>query len=148
MKLTTDENGEIILEEVYSGVGLKTRDGEFMGICMRDSGFEFNYQGEWYEAKNGIVRKMKMNSDFDFLETEEYKDEKIKNDNHQPSIKRGFKSGDKVEIVGNIPFQLKDKPKPLLGRVISVDGFYVYVKPLWQRWEGEWYKNELRLYVK
>jgi len=58
MKLTTDENGEIILEEVFSGVGLKTRDGEFMGICMRDTGFEFNYQGTWYEAKGGIIRKL------------------------------------------------------------------------------------------
>jgi hypothetical protein len=59
-------------------------------------------------------------------------------------IKRGFKKGDKVEIVGNIPFALKDKPRPLLGRVTHVDGYYIYVKPLWQRWEGEWYKNELR----
>lgn len=58
MKLTTDENGEIILEDVFSGVGLKTRDGEFMGICMRDTGFEFNYQGTWYEAKGGIIRKL------------------------------------------------------------------------------------------
>jgi hypothetical protein len=58
MKLTTDENGDIVLEEVYSGIGLKTTDGEYMGICMRDSGFEFNYQGVWYEAKNGIVNKL------------------------------------------------------------------------------------------
>lgn len=49
----------------------------------------------------------------------------------------GFKKGDRVEIVGNIPFTLKDKPRPLLGRVTHVDGGYIYVKPLWQRWEGE-----------
>lgn len=62
MKLTTDESG-IVLEEVYSGIGLKTRDGEFMGICMRDTGFEFNYQGTWYEAKNGIVRKLNVSNE-------------------------------------------------------------------------------------
>jgi hypothetical protein len=58
-------------------------------------------------------------------------------------IKRGFKKGDRVEIVGNIPFALKDKPRPLLGTVTNVDGFYILVKPLYQRWEGEWYANEL-----
>ena len=26
-----------------------------MTICMRDSGFEFKYQGEWYFAKEGHV---------------------------------------------------------------------------------------------
>lgn len=55
-----------------------------------------------------------------------------------------FKKGDKVEIVGNIPFTLKDK-RPILGTVTSVDGAYIYVKPRYQRWEGEWYANELRL---
>jgi hypothetical protein len=79
---------------------------------------------------------------------------KIESTGHQEStnpplliasvIKRGFRKGDKVEIVGNIPFALKEKPRPLLGRVTRVDGWYVYVKPLWQRWEGEWYRNELR----
>ena len=53
-----DGNNGFLLEDVYSGIGLKTRDGEFMGICMRDTGFEFNYQDEWYEAKNGVVRKL------------------------------------------------------------------------------------------
>jgi hypothetical protein len=56
MKVTTDENGVIQLEEVFSGIALKTRDGEIMGICMRDSGFEFNYQGKWYSAKQGIIK--------------------------------------------------------------------------------------------
>ena len=78
MKLTTDENG-IVLEEVYSGISLKTRDGEFMGICMRDTGFEFNYQGVWYEAKKGVVNKLGENSDFGFLESEDYIAEKRDN---------------------------------------------------------------------
>ena len=57
MKLDTNEKGTIILENVYSGIELKTDDGESMYICMRDSGFEFNYMGAKYEAKKGIVKK-------------------------------------------------------------------------------------------
>ena len=58
MKLSVDEDGTIEVSEVFNGIKLKTSDGETFGICMRDSGFEFNYQGEWYEAKNGVVQKM------------------------------------------------------------------------------------------
>lgn len=58
MKIETDENGNIIIKEIYSGIGLETSDGETMGICMRDSGFEFNYNGTWYSAQNGEVKKM------------------------------------------------------------------------------------------
>lgn len=56
----------------------------------------------------------------------------------------GFKKGDEVEIVGNIPFQLKNNARPLLGRITSVNGFYIYVKPKYQRYECEFYPNELR----
>jgi len=59
MKLDTDEKGEIVLKEIYSGVKLETKDKEYMGICMRDSGFEFNYIGTWYSAKEGIISKGK-----------------------------------------------------------------------------------------
>lgn len=59
MKLTTNEHGIIILEDVVIGIDLKTKDGEIMTICMRDSGFEFNYQGEWYFAKEGFVKPFK-----------------------------------------------------------------------------------------
>jgi len=58
MKIGTTDNGEILLTEVYSGVLLRTDDGETMGICMRDSGFEFNYNGDWYSAQKGVVTKM------------------------------------------------------------------------------------------
>ena len=56
MKVSVDKDRALLLEEVYNGIGLKTRDGECMGICMRDTGFEFNYQGTWYEAKNGTLK--------------------------------------------------------------------------------------------
>ena len=55
MKVTVTEDLGIQLEEVFSGLTLKTASGETMSICMRDSGFEFNYQGEWYFAKEGYV---------------------------------------------------------------------------------------------
>ena len=58
MKIQVDEDNEILLTEVYSGVGFKTSDGEFLGVCMRDTGFEFNYNGTWYEAKKGVVQKL------------------------------------------------------------------------------------------
>ena len=54
-KLDVTEDGGIVLKEVYSGVSLKSDDGELFTICMRDSGFEFNYGGNWYEAKDGII---------------------------------------------------------------------------------------------
>ena len=52
--------------------------------------------------------------------------------------------GDNVEIIGNIPFQLKDKPRPLLGKVKIIDGAYIYVKPRYQRHECEFYACELK----
>lgn len=58
MRIEVDAENEIVLKEVYSGVGLETRDGEKFGICMRDSGFEFQYAGKWYEAKNGELKQL------------------------------------------------------------------------------------------
>lgn len=55
MKVNVNEEYSIQLEEVFNPIVLKTQDGEVMSICMRDSGFEFNYQGEWYFAKEGYV---------------------------------------------------------------------------------------------
>ena len=69
MKIGTTKNGEIVLTEVYSGVLLETRDKETMGICMRDTGFEFNYNGVWYEAKQGILREMKCNTDIEQVDS-------------------------------------------------------------------------------
>jgi hypothetical protein len=53
--------------------------------------------------------------------------------------------GDKVEIVGNIPFQLKDKPRPLLGTITNIDGAYILVRPKHKRYECEFYQWELKL---
>jgi len=55
MKITVNEENTMQLEEVFNSVLLKTSEGEEMAICMRDSGFEFKYQGKWYFAKEGTV---------------------------------------------------------------------------------------------
>ena len=55
-----------------------------------------------------------------------------------------FRIGDKVEMVGNIPFSLIKKPRPLLGRVVNVNGYYIDVKPKYQRWIAEFYPCELK----
>ena len=39
MKIDVTDEYEIRLTEVFSGVLLETRDKEFIGICMRDTGF-------------------------------------------------------------------------------------------------------------
>ncbi|MCP4109884.1 MAG: hypothetical protein GY749_30920 [Desulfobacteraceae bacterium] len=55
MKVTVNESRNLELEGVFNPVILKTNDGEKMAICMRDSGFEFEYQGKKYFAKEGFV---------------------------------------------------------------------------------------------
>lgn len=64
------------------------------------------------------------------------------------AVSKPFKKGDKVEIVGNIPFHLKNEPRPLIGTVTNVDGSYILVKPRYKRWEAEFYPNELKLIEK
>lgn len=58
MKVTVKEDYTIQLEQVFNPIVLKTADGEEIAICMRDSGFEFKYQGASYSAKNGRVEHM------------------------------------------------------------------------------------------
>ena len=57
MKIEVDENRDILLKEVFNGVGLETRDKEFFGICMRDTGFECTYKADGrtihFEMKHG-----------------------------------------------------------------------------------------------
>jgi hypothetical protein len=55
MKVTVNQDKTIQLEDVFNSIVLKTKNGEEMTICMRDSGFEFKYQDEWYFAKEGSL---------------------------------------------------------------------------------------------
>jgi len=53
MKIEINQDERIELTEVFNSISLKTRDNETIVICMRDSGFEFDYEGEMYHAKEG-----------------------------------------------------------------------------------------------
>ena len=55
-----------------------------------------------------------------------------------------LKKGDTVEIIGNIPFQLRNKPRPILATVKELNGNYVIVRPKKQRYNCELYYNELK----
>ena len=78
MKITNNEQGNFVLEEVYNGVEFITKDGEILGICMRDSGYEFNYEGTWYEAKNGVIKLLCGKSVIEKEHTLERTNEEIK----------------------------------------------------------------------
>ena len=58
MRIEIDQGGNFVLKEVFTSVVLRTSSvptPEEFAICMRDSGFEFKYDGRWYEAKGGEV---------------------------------------------------------------------------------------------
>jgi len=52
MKVSVDEDGIILLEEVFSGIGLKTSEGNEIGICMRDDTLEINIMPEGKHTNN------------------------------------------------------------------------------------------------
>ena len=58
MKIEVDNNRQIVLKEVFSGVLLESRDKEQIGICMRDSGFEITYGDEVYSFQQGTVTNL------------------------------------------------------------------------------------------
>lgn len=57
MKTTINKKGLIELSEIYNPIELKCNSGERMIITMRDSGFEFTYEGDIYHAKQGLIKK-------------------------------------------------------------------------------------------
>jgi hypothetical protein len=66
MKIEVNEQGDIVLKEVFSGVILETSEGNRLGICMRDDTFEFTTspkgeQPSWYrvDMSNGQVGSMR-----------------------------------------------------------------------------------------
>lgn len=59
MKISVNQDDSFQLEEVYLPIVLVSDDKEEMSIVMRDSGFEFKYQGDWYIAKNGVVELLR-----------------------------------------------------------------------------------------
>lgn len=63
MKVDISQNGLIELTEVYNPIELITNGRETIKICMRDSGFEFTYEGEVYHAKEGVIIKIEKPKD-------------------------------------------------------------------------------------
>ena len=57
MEITVGEKGTIEVRKVYNEVTLITNDNEKLIIAMRDSGFEFMYQGKMYSAKEGMLKE-------------------------------------------------------------------------------------------
>lgn len=58
-----------------------------------------------------------------------------------------FNKGDIVEIIGNIPFDLRNEKKPLIGTVTNIDGYYIMVRPKNKKWFAEFYPGELEHYI-
>ena len=53
MKIETNENGVIVLKEVYNSIILETIDGNKLIVCMRDQGFEMKINdGKWHLFTN------------------------------------------------------------------------------------------------
>jgi len=55
-----------------------------------------------------------------------------------------MKIDDRVQILRKDIRDLEHRKKPVYGRITGVNGQYVYVKPLWCRWEIELYPNEIK----
>lgn len=55
LNASADKNGLITIRNVYNSIVFKTNDDEVLALCMRDTGFEFEYQEVWYQAKEGKV---------------------------------------------------------------------------------------------
>ena len=62
MKISVDEAGDILLEDVFSGIHLRTPDNVSLGIAMRDGTFEYHVQGTgtWYRINplTGVAERL------------------------------------------------------------------------------------------
>jgi hypothetical protein len=57
MRLET-ENNMIVIDKIFNPIKLRTNDGEEIMIQMRDSGFEFFYEGKQYSAQKGKITEV------------------------------------------------------------------------------------------
>ncbi len=55
-----------------------------------------------------------------------------------------MKIGDKVRILRKDIILLNGR-KNKNGKIISIDGEYILVRPTWTKWEVECYRNEIKL---
>ena len=52
MKLTVTEGYTVLLEEVFSGILMQTKEGNQIGICMIDDTFEINVLPKGHKKMN------------------------------------------------------------------------------------------------
>ena len=57
MIIEVNDKFEFVLKKVFKMVHLETEKEKF-GICMRDTGFEFQYGNKWYSAQNGRIQEL------------------------------------------------------------------------------------------
>lgn len=61
MVVSVNEHGDLVLEEVYNSVILKTSEGNEIAICMRDDTFEMTVvgSGKWHRVnmQTGDIEK-------------------------------------------------------------------------------------------
>ena len=81
MDLKVNDKGIIELREVFGGITLITSDGEKLSIAMRDSGFEFNYYGKHYFAKEGYVESFNESVRGNFLVNQTHQEDSVACDN-------------------------------------------------------------------
>lgn len=59
MKITVDEDGSLVIGEVFSGAFIETAEGNRMGFCLRDDTIEFNVLPKG--IKKGDLRWFRVN---------------------------------------------------------------------------------------
>ena len=63
MKVEVNEKFGLTLKEVFAGVTFLTKEGEELGVCMRDGGFEITIAGnKKFRIKDGMLESMEVTS--------------------------------------------------------------------------------------
>jgi hypothetical protein len=122
MKLSVNEKRTIELENVFNPIKLVTEEKEELTICMRDSGFEFNYNGTLYSAQNGILREMQ-SSKKDTLNQEDVAKEKEVAEIPDPS--HFMKLGEEA-FVKNVEEKLRAETSPR-EKIMWLQGYLLAV---------------------
>ena len=63
MKIIADKDRTFVITEAFSGVLFRTAEGQELGVCMRDGGFEINIisstgKHNWHSVLDGKIKRM------------------------------------------------------------------------------------------
>lgn len=139
MKVEINENNELVLKEIYNGISLETNSKETFNICMRDSGFEFNYMSEWYFAKEGVIERTDgvITTNGCVLITKERKEQIGK---HCRSIEEDVEFNSRKELSKAARFLLK--PNPTASQIYHYRPIG-WNKPIWEKMCAKTYEERL-----